>query len=186
MKRIEYRRKREGKTDFKKRCRLLLNGKPRLVIRRSLKNINVQIINYTEKGDKIVAAANSKELEKKFGWKFGRNNLPASYLTGYLAGKNAVKKGVKEAILDIGMYGNIKGGKFYSALKGALDAGLKIPCSNKIFPDEDAIKGSTIANYAKQLLKEGSYEKIFSAYVKKGVKPEEMPKYFEEIKKKIA
>ena len=50
---------------------------------------------------------------------------------------------------------------------------------------EDSIKGMHIVNYAQKLLKEGKYEKIFSAYVKKGIKAEDLPKYFEETKKKI-
>ena len=41
-----YRRKREGKTDYRKRLRLLLSGKPRLVIRRSLRDISAQVIEY--------------------------------------------------------------------------------------------------------------------------------------------
>ena len=185
MKVVEYRRKREGKTDYRNRARLLLNNKPRVIIRISLKNIVVQVAEYKEDGDKMFASADSKELEKKFGWKAGRNNIPAAYLTGYLLGKKAVKAGVKEAILDIGLEKSVKKGKIYSALKGVLDAGLKVPCSNDIFPSEDSIKGIHITNYAKKLSQEGKYEKIFSDYVKKGIKAEDIPKYFEETKKKI-
>ncbi len=185
MKRIEYRRKREGKTDYRTRLELLKNGKPRLVIRFSLKNIVAQIFQYDEKGDKVLAAADSKEIEKKFGWKAGRNNIPSAYLTGYLLGKKAVKAGVKEAILDLGLEKNIKGGRLYSTLKGALDAGLSVPCSEDIFPSEDAIKGMHIVNYAKKLSGEGKYDKIYSGYAKKGIKAEDIPKLFEEIKKKI-
>ena len=185
MKRVEFRRKSEGKTNYKKRLNLLLSRKPRLIIRISLKNVNVQIAEYSEKGDKVLVSANSKELEKKFGWKAGRNNLPASYLTGYLLGKKAVKDNIKEAVLDIGMKESVKGGRLYSSLKGVLDAGLKIPFSEGIFPSEDSIKGIHISNYAKNLLKEGKYEKVFSDYIKKGIKAEDIPLYFEETKKKI-
>ncbi len=185
MNRIEFRRKREGKTDYKKRLNLLLNKKLRLIIRISLKNINVQIVEYNETGDKILVSANSKELEKKFGWEAGRNNLPASYLTGYLIGKKAVKRGIKDAILDIGLGKSVKGGRLYSALKGVLDAGLNVPCSEDIFPSDESIKGAHISNYAQKLIKEGKYEKIFSSYIKKSIKAEDIPKYFEEAKKKI-
>ncbi|TKJ17445.1 50S ribosomal protein L18 [Candidatus Woesearchaeota archaeon B3_Woes] len=185
MKRVEFRRKREGKTDYKKRLNLLLNEKPRLIIRKSLKNMTIQLIEYNEKGDKILVSADSKELEKKFEWKAGRTNLPAAYLTGYLVGKKAAKKGIKCAILDIGLGKSIKGGRLYASLKGVLDAGLNVPCSEDIFPSEDAVKGVHIANYAQKLIKEGKYEKIFSSYVKKGIKAEDIPKYFEETKKKI-
>jgi large subunit ribosomal protein L18 len=187
MKVIEFRRKREGKTDYRKRVRLLISSRRRLIIRISLKNIIAQIADYSEKGDKILLSASSKELEKKFGWKASRNNLPAAYLTGYLLGKNAVKKGIKEAILDMGLANSVKGGKVYAALKGALDAGLSIPCSEDVLPSQDSIKGLHIANYASKLAKENSkkYERVFSAYAKKGIKPEDLPKYFEETKKKI-
>lgn len=187
MKAVDFRRKREGKTDYRKRLRILLGNKLRFIIRISLKNITAQIAEYNEKGDKILVSTSSKELEKKFGWKTSRTNLPASYLTGYLAGKYAVKKGIKEAILDIGLLNSVKGGKIYSALKGALDAGLTIPYSEDVLPSEDSIKGVNIANYAVKLSKDDKkkYEKIFSSYIKKGIKPEELPKYFEETKKKI-
>lgn len=187
MKNIDFRRRREGKTDYKRRLKLLLSNKPRLIIRRSLKNIVMQIAEYAEKGDKILVSANSKELEKKYGWKYSRNNLPASYLTGYIIGKKAVKKGVKHAIFDIGLVNSVKGCKIYSGLKGALDAGLKVPCSEQILPNEDSIKGKNIAEYAKKLLKEDKqkYERVFSAYIKKGIKAEEIQKHFEDTKKKI-
>jgi len=187
MKKVDFRRKREGKTDYRKRLRLLLGNKPRLVINLSLKNITAQIAEYHEDGDKITASASSKEIEKKFGWKASRSNLPAAYLTGYLVGKKAIKNGLKEAILDIGLLNSVKGGKIYSALKGALDAGLNIPCSKEILPDDDSIKGKHISDYASKLSKEDNkkYEKVFSLYIKKGIKPEELPKYFEETKKKI-
>jgi len=187
MKRLDFRRKREGKTDYRKRLRLLLGNKNRLIIRISLKNIVAQVAEYNEKGDKILFSASSKELEKKFGWKASRNNLPASYLTGYLLGKKAVKKGVKEAILDIGLANSVKGGKIYAALKGVLDAGLDVPCSKEVLPDDESVKGMSIVNYASKLSKEDGkkYEKVFAGYIKKGIKPEDLAKYFEETKKLI-
>jgi large subunit ribosomal protein L18 len=187
MKRIDFRRKREGKTDYRRRLRLLMSNKLRLIVRLSLKNIVVQFAEYDEKGDKILVGASSSELNKKFGWNAGRNNLPASYLTGYLAGKKAAKKGLKEAVLDIGLMDSIGGGKIYAALKGVLDAGLNIPCSEEVLPDENSVKGMHIVEYAKKLLKEDKdkYNKLFSSYIKKGIKPEDLAKYFDDTKKKI-
>jgi large subunit ribosomal protein L18 len=187
MRNLEFRRKREGKTDYKKRLKLLLGRKTRLVIRISLKNIVAQLVDYNEKGDKIIVGASSKEIEKKFGWKANRNNLPAAYLTGLLIGKKAVKMGLKEAILDLGLVDSVKGGKVYAAVNGVIDAGLNIPVSEEILPDKKSVEGAHIADYAKKLLKDDKtkYEKIFSSYIKNGIKPEELPKYFEETKKKI-
>ena len=66
---IPFRRKREGKTNYKKRIAFLTSEKPRLVIRKSLKNITAQIVIYEPKGDKVIASACSAELTK-LGWKF--------------------------------------------------------------------------------------------------------------------
>jgi len=162
--RMPFKRRRLGKTDYNKRLKLLLSKKPRLVARRSLKYIRVQIIEFSKEGDKTLASANSKEL-KKFGWNFAFDNLPAAYLTGMLIGKKALKKEIKEAILDSGLHTSTKGNRIYAVAKGAIDAGLKIPLGESILPTEDRIKGMHIANYL---------EKFKS-----------LPEKFEEIKKKI-
>ena len=183
---IEYKRKREGKTDYRKRLKILLGNKPRIVIRKSLKNIVMQIIEYSENGDKVVVAASSKELEKKYGLKFNRGNIPCAYLTGYLLGKKAVKKNIKDAVLDSGFAAHIKGSKIYAGLKGAIDGGIKVKCSEDVFPKPEMIKGTHIANYASKIKdKKEEYEKRFSGYIKKGIKPEDIPKYFDEVKNKI-
>lgn len=187
MKRIDFRRKREGKTDYRKRLKLLLSKKIRLAVRISLKNITIQFIEYDEKGDKILVGSSSKELEKSFGWKSSRNNLPASYLTGYLAGKKASKKDIKDAILDMGLMNSVKGCKVYAAVKGVIDAGIHINCSTEVLPDEKSINGGNIAEYAKKIGNEDKqkYERMFSSYIKRNIRPEDITQYFEETKKKI-
>jgi large subunit ribosomal protein L18 len=142
--RIHFRRRREGKTNYKKRLKLLLSEKPRLVYRKTLKYIIGQIINFDKKGDVTLVGITSKIL-KKYGWKFACDNTPASYLTGYLLGKMALSKGVKEAVLDIGLYTSTKGGRMYAFVKGAIDAGLNVPCSEEMFPSEYRIKGLHIS-----------------------------------------
>jgi large subunit ribosomal protein L18 len=122
---------------------LLLSEKPRLVYRKTLKYIIGQIIEFDKKGDKTLVGITSKIL-KKYGWKFACDNTPASYLTGYLLGKLALSKGIKEAVLDIGLYTSTKGGRMYAFAKGAIDAGLNVNCSEEMFPSEDRIKGSHI------------------------------------------
>ncbi|MBW2996084.1 50S ribosomal protein L18 [Candidatus Woesearchaeota archaeon] len=143
---VQFKRKRKGKTNYKKRLRLLLSGKPRLVIRIFMKNTCAQIIEYQPAGDKVIVAAAARELEP-LGWKFNKGNVPAAYLTGLLAGKKAVKAGVKEVILDSGLSKPTKGSRIYACLKGALDAGLNIPHEKEIFPDDSRIKGEHIAKY---------------------------------------
>lgn len=146
MRRPGFKRKRLGKTDYRKRLKLLLANKPRLVVRKSLKHILAQIVEYGEKGDKVISSAHSAEL-KKYGWEGNKGNIPTSYLVGLLIGNKAKKEGIKELILDIGLQNSVKGSRVYSLLKGCIDAGLIIPHSKEILPTEDRIKGKHIENF---------------------------------------
>ena len=47
---VQFRRKREGATNYRKRLKILASNKPRLVVRKSLKNIHASIIEYDKKG----------------------------------------------------------------------------------------------------------------------------------------
>lgn len=140
---MPFRRRREGKTDYKKRLKLLLSKKPRFVVRRSLRYITVQVVAFKPDGDLTLIHVNSKIL-KKHGWVFACDNLPSAYLTGFIAGKKAVRK-VREAILDSGLYTSTPGSRIYAAVKGAIDAGLKIPVDEKMLPSEERIKGKHIS-----------------------------------------
>ena len=140
---MQFKRRRENKTNYRKRIALLKSDKTRLVIRRSLSNITVQFVNFLPKGDETIASATSAEL-KKLGWS-RTGNIPASYLTGLLAGKKAKDKKIDEAILDLGLNISTKGSRIYAALKGVLDSGIKVPHSEDILPSEDRIKGKHIS-----------------------------------------
>lgn len=140
---VPFRRKREGKTDYGKRLKYLAANKPRLVIRVTGKQLITQIIEYQPKGDMILLGLVSSALEK-MGWKGSQKNLPAAYLTGYLLAKEAAKKKIKEAILDIGLRPSIKSGRIYACVAGALDGGLKINCAKEILPNQDRIQGKHI------------------------------------------
>mgnify|MGYP001603804896 FL=1 len=183
---VKLKRKLRQKTDYPKRLNLLASNKPRLVVRRMLNNILVQIVEYDANGDKVIVSANSRELVK-LGWKGHRGNLPSAYLVGMIAGLKAKKKGIKETVSDIGLRGAIKGSSFFAAVKGAIDSGLVVPCSKEVMPSNDAIQGKLIESYAKLLLNEDKqkYDKQFSSYIKQGMKPEDFSKYFEEVKKKL-
>jgi large subunit ribosomal protein L18 len=180
--RLPFRRRREGKTDYRKRKALILSGLPRLVVRPTLKNIYVQVVETREEGDRTVASACSKELVK-FNWRGGTGNVPAAYLTGLLAGKRAMGKGISRAVLDIGPRRATAGSRAFAALKGALDAGLEIPHGEEILPQESRIRGEHIASYAKQLLEsKGGYCGLFSIYLKSGLEPERLPEQFDRVK----
>jgi len=142
---VPFRRKREGKTNYKKRLNLLKSRVTRLVVRPSNKHMLVQLVDYKENGDVVISTAYSKEL-KKFGWDFATGNLPAAYLTGLLCGFRGQEKGVKRAILDLGLFPSVKGSRSYAALKGAIDSGLKIPVGEGVLPDEKRISGEHISD----------------------------------------
>ncbi|MEM2956091.1 MAG: 50S ribosomal protein L18 [Candidatus Pacearchaeota archaeon] len=138
---VQFKRRRQFKTDYLARRRLLEAGKPRIVVRKTNRYIIIQLIESEEAQDRIICSTNSKEL-LKYGLQptFSIKNLSAAYLTGYLCALKALKKGVKEAILDIGLNKSTKGSKIYASVKGAIDAGLNIKCAEKMFPEEERIK----------------------------------------------
>lgn len=146
--RLPFRRRLDQRTDYKARLALLKSGKPRLVVRRSLNSMRIQVVNYEKGGDKTVVEETSKSL-RKLGWKGHTGNLPASYLTGLMAGSKALQKGVKECVLDMGLHTVTKGSGLFAAVKGAVDAGLKIPVSEEMLPSDERLKGGHIARWAK-------------------------------------
>jgi large subunit ribosomal protein L18 len=180
---VAFRRRREGKTNYATRMKLVDVDKARLVVRVSNANVIVQVINVAKDGDVTVASAHSKELNK-LGWKAGNKNTSAVYLTAYLCGKKAVAAGVDYAVADIGLKSPIKGAKVFAAVKGAADAGLNVPYGESIIPSEDRINGEHIAEYAESL-DEDELKAKFSQYFAKGLNPADLPEHFEEIKNKI-
>ncbi|MGB9960511.1 MAG: 50S ribosomal protein L18 [Candidatus Bathyarchaeales archaeon] len=182
---VQYRRRREGKTNYRKRKALVVSGKPRLVVRGTLKNVLAQIVVAKPQGDEVLVSAHSREL-KNYGWKAPRGNLPAAYLTGLLCGFKAKAKGVNEAILDIGLHTPSKGARVFAALKGVLDSGLEMPYGEEKLPDEKRIKGEHIAHYAKTLsANTEKYMSTFSKYLESKVPPESLPEHFAEVKKAL-
>ncbi|MDH5448654.1 MAG: 50S ribosomal protein L18 [Candidatus Bathyarchaeota archaeon] len=185
--RVPFRRRREGKTDYKARKALIISKLPRVVTRGSLKHMNVQIIEATPTGDKIIVSANSQEL-KSYGWQAACGNLPSAYLTGLLCGMRAVARNVKKAVADIGLHQPTKGASVFASLKGVIDAGVDIPYSTEKLPDEKRLKGQHIADYAKSLATSNTelYEKMFSKYLQRKLSPEKLTEQFEATKEKIA
>mmetsp|Transcript_16754 Transcript_16754/g.29649 ORF Transcript_16754/g.29649 Transcript_16754/m.29649 type:complete len:324 (+) Transcript_16754:143-1114(+) len=94
---VKYRRRREGKTDYYQRKKLVIQAKNkyatpkyRLVVRVTCSKIICQVVSATIAGDKVLAAAESTEL-KNFGLKAGFKNYAAAYATGLLVGRRALK-----------------------------------------------------------------------------------------------
>lgn len=183
---VPYRRRREGKTDYRRRKALIISGKPRLVVRGTLNNMIAQIVAAKPHGDEVLASAHSRELFKKYGWRAPRGNLPAAYLTGFLCGLKAKAKGVEEAVLDIGLHSPTKGARVFAAMRGVLDAGLVIPHSEEKLPNEKRIQGIHIAQYAKTLsANTEKYLAAFSKYLENKVPPESLPEHFAEVKRAV-
>lgn len=182
---VPYRRKRQGKTSYKRRLALLKSGENRLIVRKSLKTVITQIVAYSPDGDKVLVSATSRELVK-MGWKMHTANIPSAYLTGLLLGVKAKKMNISKAVLDLGLQTPIMKGKLFAAVKGAVDAGVDLHCGEEAFPEEDRITGKHIATYASKLKpKADEYNRQFSGIIKQGAKPEDITKAFEETKKKI-
>lgn len=184
--RVSFRRRREGKTDYQQRKALVTSKRPRLVVRGTLKQLSSQIVNAEATGDKVIIAAHSRELTKNYGWKGNCGNLPAAYLTGLLCGYRAMAKGLREAVLDIGLQTPSKGARIFATLKGVLDAGVSIPHDEGKLPEEERLSGQHIAGYAKILSDNpDAYQRRFSENLSKGLNPEQIPEHFSSVKEKI-
>ncbi|KAL6906675.1 hypothetical protein GGI43DRAFT_420722 [Trichoderma evansii] len=94
----KYKRRREGKTDYYARKRLITQAKNkynapkyRLVVRFTNKDIIMQIISSEISGDKVLAAAYAHEL-KAYGITNGLTNWSAAYATGLLIARRVLSK----------------------------------------------------------------------------------------------
>ncbi len=180
----KFSRRIKKKTDYRQRLTLLRSGKCRAVVRVSTNNVRIQFVKFTKTGDLTVVDISSKSIIK-LGWKGHAASMPCAYLVGFYAGKQALQKNEKQAILDIGLAKSQKGSVIYAAAKGIVDAGIEMPLGD-VAPAPERIRGLHIAEYAQKLKQnKEKYEKQFSALLKRGLDPEEIEKHFEEIKSKI-
>ena len=132
------RRLREEKTNYRKRKHLLMGRRDFITVQISNENTLVQIHKPEMEGDKVLASAHSRSLLNK-GWNGSRKSIPAAYLTGYLAGKKALTKGAKDAVLYSGTRKYTQ--RMAAALKGVIDAGLQVPADHETFPVEERLTG---------------------------------------------
>lgn len=160
-----FRRRQSGQTDYHRRLKLLRGKKPRAVVRVSNTRVTCQMVNWSAGGDLVLASVTGSDLAKKYNWpkEFSQKSVPASYLVGYALGKEAISKGCTEAVLDIGLAGSTAGGRVFSALKGMIDAGVEIPHSAEILPEDDRINGAHISDKISAAV-ESTKSKIEGAY----------------------
>jgi len=102
----KLRRRREGKTDYYQRSRLIRQAKDkyntakyRLVVRFTNRRCICQVVYATIAGDKVLAGADSLEL-KRYGLNVGLKNYPAAYCTGLLVGRRVLQKLGLDKIYD--------------------------------------------------------------------------------------
>ena len=182
------RRRAEGRTNYSKRLKLLKSKKIRVVIRASNNHMIIQFVESKLGGDRILISAHSRDLVQKFGWKANTKNIPASYLTGYLAGLKAKKNNIDEAILDLGIFYHRN--RVLAAVQGLIKAEIEIPYRDEFFPEslKDRVSGAHIENYANQLKDEDleKYNRVFSGYLKKSkINPLKISQIFDDTLKSI-
>jgi len=95
---VKFRRRREGKTDYYSRKRLIAQDKTkynaskyRFVVRFTLKDIVTQIVASKIKGDEVLCVAYAHELPN-YGLKVGLTNYSAAYCTGLLCARRLLAK----------------------------------------------------------------------------------------------
>jgi len=95
---VKYRRRREGKTDYQARRRLIIQDKNkynspkyRLVVRFTNREAVAQIVRAKIEGDFVLAAAYGHELAN-YGIPIGHSNYAAGYAVGLLIARRALTK----------------------------------------------------------------------------------------------
>lgn len=179
---VKYRRRREGKTDYRARLRLVKQDKNkyntpkyRLIVRFSNKDITCQIAYSTIQGDVVVAAAYAHELPE-YGLKVGLSNYSAAYCVGLLVARRVLTrynladtyKGEEEPTgEDYNVEAVDDGPRPFYCL---LDAGLKrTSTGSKVFA---CLKGALDGG-----LDVPHNEKRFVGYASKKLDPEVLQKY---------
>jgi len=168
---VKYRRRRDCKTDYYARQRLIVQDKNkyttpkyRFVVRITNYDIIAQIVYSKIVGDVVVCAAYAHELPR-FGLKAGLTNYSAAYCTGLLCARRLLNKlnieskfeGRTEinaddfeyesgprpftAFLDVGLRRTTTGSRIFAVVKGACDGGVNVPHSNRRYVGFDSEKG---------------------------------------------
>ncbi|XP_027355031.1 60S ribosomal protein L5-like [Abrus precatorius] len=148
---VKFKRRREGKTDYRARIRLINQDKNkyntpkyRFVVRFTNKDITAQIASASIAGDIVLAAAYSHELPR-YGLETGLTNYAAAYCTGLLLARRVLKM----LEMDEEYEGNVEAtGEDFSVepaetrrpFRALLDVGLiKTTTGNRVF---GALKGA--------------------------------------------
>nr|GMD12301.1 60S ribosomal protein L5-like [Ipomoea batatas] len=148
---VKFKRRREGKTDYRARNRLINQDKNkyntpkyRFVVRFTNKDIIAQIVSASIAGDMILASAYAHELPR-YGLEVGLTNYAAAYCTGLLLARRLLQKlemaeeyeGNVEAT---GEDYSVEPGESRMPFRALLDVGLiRTTTGNRVF---GALKGA--------------------------------------------
>lgn len=149
---VKFRRRREGRTDYFARKRLVIQDKNkyntpkyRMIVRSSNTDVCCQIAYARLEGDVVICAAYSHELPR-YGVKVGLTNYAATYCTGLLLARRVLQKFKLDTVYEGNS--NIDGTMFYvedqddgpGAFRACLDVGLaRTSTGAKVFA---ALKGA--------------------------------------------
>ena len=98
---VLFRRRKEGKTDYYKRAKLVVSDRPRMVVRKTNRQIIIQMVLAEMDGDRTLVSASSTELAN-YGYNGSTSALPAAYLTGMLFAVKALNAD-KQRAKDMGV-----------------------------------------------------------------------------------
>ncbi|KAK9159681.1 hypothetical protein Syun_006022 [Stephania yunnanensis] len=206
---VKFKRRRQGKTDYRARIRLINQDKNkyntpkyRFVVR-ILKRVMLWhplgalfywlrslAFNFTPSYDHLIAAY-AHELPH-FGLEVGLTNYAAAYCTGLLLARRVLKT----LELDEEYEGNVEASGEDFSVEGALDGGLDIPHSDKRFAGfkkEDKqldaevhrkyIYGGHVAAYMRTLTEDEpeKYQTHFSEYVKKQIEADDLEGLYKKV-----
>ncbi|KHN36791.1 60S ribosomal protein L5 [Glycine soja] len=167
---VKFKRRREGKTDYRARIRLINQDKNKYNTPKyrfvSNKDIVAQIISASIAGDLVLATAYSHELPR-YGLEVGLTNYAAAYCTGLLLARRVLKT----LEMDEEYEGNVE---------GALDGGLDIPHSDKRFAGFDKEKKELDAEILAEDEPE-KYQSHFSEYIKRGIEADGIEALYKKV-----
>ncbi|OIW16788.1 hypothetical protein TanjilG_05522 [Lupinus angustifolius] len=167
---VKFKRRRDGKTDYRARIRLINQDKNKYNTPKyrfvTNKDIIAQITSASIAGDHVLAAAYAHELPH-FGLEVGLTNYAAAYCTGLLLARRVLKT----LELDEEYEGNVE---------GALDGGLDIPHSDKRFAGFDKEKKELDAETLIEDEPE-KYQTHFSEYIKRGIEADGLEALYKKV-----
>ncbi|EGP56668.1 50S ribosomal protein L18 [Agrobacterium tumefaciens F2] len=104
---------------MRRQIKAVANGRPRLSVHRSSKNIYAQIID--DVAGKTLASASTLEADLRGSLKTGAD-VAAAAVVGKLVAERAVKAGVKDVVFDRGAF--IYHGRIKAVAEAAREGGL--------------------------------------------------------------